>query len=184
MAFIVSGFILVGGLCLLNLLLTFGVLRRLREHSARLANVPDFNVEDASMKFTGRPLPDYTARTIDGTEISPRSLTGGPCMIAVLRVGCGPCHEQLPGFVGWAADSDATAMAIVTGPDSETAGMVDHLADVSIVVAGREADALAETLGVNAFPTFLEVDSAGVVVRAEGSLSRMNIADPAEPIRH
>jgi hypothetical protein len=187
MPLVVSGFILVGALCLLNLLLTLGVLRRLREHSARLAEVPDFSMEDGpaySAKFTGRPLPDFSARAIDGTQISPQSLMGSPGMIAVLRVGCGPCHEQLPGFVGWAGDTDATATALVTGPSSDATDMIGRLADVSVVVAGREADALAETLGVNVFPTFLEMDSSGVVVRAETHLSRMDIPDPAQTVRH
>ena len=187
MAFVVSGFIVVGGLCLLNMLLTFGVLRRLREHSAQLAEIPDFSMDDGpgySAKFIGRPLSGFSARAIDGTLVSSESLTGNAGMIAVLRIGCGPCHEQLPGFVAWASNTDATATALVTGAESDAREMTDRLAKVSVVVAGREADELAEALGINVFPTFLEIDSTGVVVRAETSLSRMNVTDPADPIRH
>ena len=39
MAFVIAAVAVVGGVCLVNLLLTFGVLRRLRAHGAELARL-------------------------------------------------------------------------------------------------------------------------------------------------
>ncbi|WP_204012268.1 TlpA family protein disulfide reductase, partial [Virgisporangium aurantiacum] len=166
----------------LDMLMTFAVLRRLREHSARLAELPDFNMNDGpgySATFTGRPLPEFSVRAVDGTPVSTRTVAGARVLIAVLRVGCGPCHDQLPDFAAWARDTDAVALSLVTGPHRDAAEMIATLADVSTVVAGRAADALAETFAVTVFPTFLELDADGVVVRAETHLSRMTTAEAA-----
>lgn len=182
MPYVVSGLVLVAALCLLDMLMTFAVLRRLREHSVRLDALPDFNLADGpgySAKFKDRPLPDFRARTIDGTEVSPGSIMGKPGLIGVLRAGCAPCHEELPEFAALAAEGDATAISVVTGPAEDAAEMIEHLAGASVVVAGPAADTLAEALGVTVFPTFLDLDAAGVVVQAESHLSRMNVQDRA-----
>lgn len=187
MPFVVAGLVLVGVLCLIDMLLTFAVLRRLREHTARLAEIPDFTMNSGpeyAAKFAGRPLPAFSARAIDGAEVSTPSLTGRPGLVAVFSAGCGPCRDQYPVFADWAGVADANAMALVTGPDGrEAAEMTGRLAGVSVVVAGAEADTLADTLGVTVFPTFLQLDDAGVVVKAETNLSMMPIVDPAELAR-
>lgn len=187
MPFVVAGLVLVGVLCLIDMLLTFAVLRRLREHSARLAEIPEFTMNggpEYSAKFAGLPLPEFSARAVDGAEVSTPSMRGRPGLVAVFSAGCGPCRDQYPVFAAWAGVADANAMALVTGADStEAAEMTGRLADVSVVVAGAEADALADRLGVTVFPTFLQVDDAGVVVKAETNLSMIPIVDPAEMAR-
>jgi hypothetical protein len=186
MPFVVSGIILVGVLCLLDMLMTFAVLRRLREHSARLAELPDFTMGGPAYaaKFLDRPLPEFSAQAVDGREVSSRSLAGRSGLIAVLRAGCGPCQEQLPTLAQLAGEEGIIVIGVVTGSVADARGMVGQLTDTSLVVMGPDADALAKTLDADVFPTYLEVDEAGVVVRAETHLSALYASESAELSRN
>ena len=81
MPFLIAAVVLVGVLCLFDLLLTFAVLRRLREHTAelqRLAGRPGFSSYDPGM-LVGHRLPEAARAS-------------GATLVAFFDAQCDTCH--------------------------------------------------------------------------------------------
>lgn len=156
MPFLIAAVVLVGLLCLFDLLLTFAVLRRLRRHTAeleRLASEPRTLPYDPSF-LVGRTLPESATRAVP----SPR-------LVAFFDADCGACHEHAPAFAAQARPD--TSLAFITGEGRQAQNLVDVVGGVSAVVVAEEAAAVAADLGIQAFPMFLLVDADGRIVRAD-----------------
>ncbi|KAA3663980.1 MAG: TlpA family protein disulfide reductase [Chloroflexi bacterium] len=87
--FIVST-ILLWILVLLNLLLTFGIVRRV---NLRSSNVPQW---DDELLEAGATAPDFTVDTLSGESVSLAEYEGFRRILIFLSVGCTPCVEALP----------------------------------------------------------------------------------------
>jgi hypothetical protein len=156
MTFLIAAVVLVGALCLFDLLLTFAVLRRLREHTAeleRLASEPRTLPYDPSF-LVGRALPGTALRAV------PR-----PRLVAFFDADCSSCHEHAPKFAAEARPG--ASVAIITGAGRQVQNLVDVVGEVSAVVVAEEADTVVADLGIQAFPMFLQVDAEGRIVRAD-----------------
>jgi thiol-disulfide isomerase/thioredoxin len=104
----------------LNLLLTMGVLRRLKEHEQTLStinhghestNQPGISVGDSIVPFE--------ATSLDGVTLSESSGTSGALIGFFLR-GCAPCKELLPTFIEAAGlERTVRPIAVITGFDSD-----------------------------------------------------------------
>ncbi|MCA2226174.1 hypothetical protein [Nonomuraea aurantiaca] len=161
MAFLVAAVVFLVLLCLFNLVLNLGVLRRLREHTAeleRLAGHAMFMPYDPRV-LVGRTLPEAAA---------------GARLVGFFDVGCSTCHERAPRFAEEAGKQPA--LAVITGDGAKAADLVTVVGGVSNVVTGDEADRLAHALGVEAFPTFLRADQEGKVLAADTELDAMATA--------
>lgn len=162
MEVLIAAVVLVGALCMFDLLLTFAVLRRLRHHTAeleRLAGRPRFTPYNPGV-LTGRVLPGLP--TDDG---------GGSRLVAFFDVDCGTCHERAPQFA--AAARTHPAVAVITGGGQKVDDLVDVVGGVSIVVTADAADRMVRALGIEAFPTFLRVDPAGTIMAAQTELAAL-----------
>ncbi|MEV0613649.1 TlpA disulfide reductase family protein [Nonomuraea sp. NPDC050404] len=148
-------------LCVLNLLLTVGIIRRLRTMSARqdtLMSLPD------SLPIGAR-LPEFETTTVDGEPIS-SALLGTPALIGFFSPTCPPCKELLPRFIEQARLDPANALAIVvTGSDDKAADEVARLREVAhVVVEPLATGPLQQTLRVTGFPTLYVVGADGTVL--------------------
>ncbi|GAA3654967.1 hypothetical protein GCM10022224_017550 [Nonomuraea antimicrobica] len=162
MPFLIAAIVLVGALCLFDLVLTFAVLRRLREHSAeleRLLNEPRTLPYDPSF-LIGRTLPGAATRAVP----SPR-------LVGFFDADCGTCHEHAPKFAAEARPG--TALAFVTGAGRQVQNLVDVVGEASAVVVAEEAAAVVADLGIRAFPLFLRLDAEGRIVRADLDVERL-----------
>ncbi|MFI6453314.1 hypothetical protein ACIBF6_17340 [Streptosporangium amethystogenes] len=162
MTFLIAAVVLVGVLCAVDLLLTFGVLRRLREHTAelaRLAGETRFAPYDPGV-LVGRTLP-WTAT--DGVD--------RPRLVAFFDAGCDACHEHAPQFAVTARTQ--AAMAVVSGAGPRADDLVQAVAGVSSVITAERADSLVKAVGVEAFPTFLRVGPDGTIVAAQTELAAL-----------
>lgn len=169
MPFLIAAVVLVGVLCLVDLLLTFAVLRRLREHTAeleRLASGPRTLPFDPSF-LVGRTLPATATRALPGLRL-----------VGLFDADCGSCHEHAPKFAAEARPD--TSLAIITGTGRQVQNLVDVVGQVSAVVVAEEAAAVAAELGIEAFPMFLQVDAEGRIVRAD--MDADHLADMAAPV--
>ncbi|MFD5557090.1 hypothetical protein ACFWIA_25025 [Streptomyces sp. NPDC127068] len=166
MGFLVVALVLVAALCCFQLVLVLAVLRRLREHESRLEQLggaAGFSTYDGA-ELVGRRLPGFAGAT-----------DGAPQLLGFFSVDCDACHEQAPGFAAAAAERNASAV-VLGSPAREFAGL---LADVPTVIVGAEGEALANAVDIQAFPTFVEVDADGVIVRASVDLAELPAAAPA-----
>ncbi|HEY9368661.1 hypothetical protein [Streptomyces sp.] len=167
MAYLVVALVLVAALCVFQLLLVFAVLRRLREHETRfeqLARAAGPMDEYDPNELVGRMVPELAAHT-GGTART----------VGFFSVGCEACHEQAPDFVAVAAAGDASAIVVGT-PADELTGL---LRGVPTVVTGDEGDRLMKAVDIKAFPTFLQVDADGVILRAGIAVAELPAATPA-----
>ncbi|MER5623454.1 hypothetical protein [Streptosporangium sp. NPDC002544] len=164
MTFLIAAVVLVGVLCVFDLLLTFAVLRRLREHTAELARLAGgtrFAPYDPGV-LVGRTLP-WTDTDTDGVD--------RPRLVAFFDVNCDACHEHAPQFAVTARAQ--AAMAVISGAGPRADDLVQMVADVSSVITAERADSLVKAVGVEAFPTFLRVGPDGTIVAAQTELTTL-----------
>ncbi|GAA3145447.1 hypothetical protein GCM10010466_40640 [Planomonospora alba] len=164
MPFLVAAVVFFGLLCLLNLLVTLGLLRRLREHAAeleRLSGRSAFMPYDPGV-LVGRTLPEAAA---------------GARLVGFFDVGCDTCHERAPQFAE--AAEGQPALAVVNGDGAKAGELAAVVGGVSSVITGEEAGRLTHALGVEAFPTFLRADPEGRVVAADTELAGLAAATTA-----
>ncbi|MFD6418007.1 TlpA disulfide reductase family protein [Streptomyces sp. NPDC060194] len=159
---------LLAVLCVLNLVLTYGVVRRLRTLGGSgsagptelAGTVGRFAVTDAS----GAPL--TAAGLAPGT------------VVAFLSPGCPPCTALLPRFVDAAGDSGLTSdriIGVVMPGDDDTAEEAERhaarLGSVATVVTGDAARTVAAAFGVQGFPAVCAVGEQGRIFEVGTDLS-------------
>jgi hypothetical protein len=158
MAFLAAAVVLLAAICLLNLLLIFGVLRRLREHTAELDELrrsrPFDRAADEASELIGRSLPDLVTTTGDRPEL-----------VGFFDAGCSSCHELAPDFA--VASRQAPSVAVVTGAGQGVDELVALLAGGPTVLLGKRATEASASAGIRAYPTFVRVDAEGTVLRAQ-----------------
>lgn len=119
-------------------------------------------------KVVGKLVPDVTVKTLDGKDVSLRSLAGKRVMINFFNSWCIPCQEEEPAlqefarnhandpdfvFIGIARDdSDANIRAWVKTHDEPFDVTLDHNEDASIA------------FGTTGQPETYAIDSDGQVV--------------------
>lgn len=163
----------VGALCvvgLLNLLVSAGIVRRLRELT-ELVRVqvggPLATGTTAPMLGAGRTVGPFEANTTDGAAVG-RALLSGVTLVGVFSPGCAHCRDRMPSFVELAGARDRErVLAVVAGgqPDAiEATDYVTALTPVAQVVREATDGAVTAALRVDGFPAFALLDANGVVL--------------------
>jgi hypothetical protein len=168
-SYLAGGVVVVGVLTLLNLLLTFGVIRRLREHT-ELISARGESVSPDLMLGVGDSPGGFSAVATDGTAVSREGLVAGQ-FVGFFSPNCDPCAEMAPRFVDRAATlpgGRSQALAVVVGGADEVAEMVALLEPVARVVVEDSlgAGSVAGAFGVRGVPAICELDGDGVVTAA------------------
>jgi hypothetical protein len=164
MAYLTAGLVVVAALCVLNVVLTVGVVRRLRQHDRMLAAGAG---AAAPMRAPapGDWIGPFTAETPGGVTVSRETLRPGD-LVAFLSPGCGPCEEQLPGLVQWLRESEGTAAAtlvVIVATPTEAADMVAALSPLANVVCEPSPRAdIQAAFGVESYPIALTVDGSAI----------------------
>jgi thiol-disulfide isomerase/thioredoxin len=172
--YLAGGVAVAIALTVVNLLLTFGVIRRLRTHTELLSAraVPEV------MVGVGESPGDFSAGAVDGEVVSRASLVGEQ-LVGFFSPGCGPCVEMVPRFAERAAVvGRAHAVAVVVGDAGDAAEFVAVLEPVARVVLepGPGEGTLSGAFGVKGFPAVCVLDGEKVVT-ASGS-SVLGVAEP------
>jgi len=166
---VLGAIVLLGLLSLLNLLLTYGVVRRLREHEQRLGST-GAGGEPVPQLAPGSRLPEFTAVATDGREITAGSLGTGVAFLGVFATKCRPCHEQLPRFLEAVSALDRDRVLVVINDDGDDrealAALVSRAEAVARVVVAPTPNPLAAAIGVDTFPTMLMLDGGRVIASA------------------
>ncbi|MFI5495917.1 TlpA family protein disulfide reductase [Actinoplanes sp. NPDC051859] len=148
----------VSALLVLNLVLTYGALRRLREH-AQLLN-PD---QGPAIKAAGETVSDFAASTVDAATLTAADLGAGT-LIGFFTPGCEPCREMLPKFARVAAAHAAGrtgVVAVLVGDEETTADDARMLASVAQVVVASRAAPIVAAFAVQAYPSICTMGDRG-----------------------
>ena len=156
---------LVGVLGLLDLLLTFGVIRRLREHAELLGPGDGPEVPVLGVTAGEQPAP-FLVTTIEGDLIAG---PGGLSMVAFFSTTCPACPERIPPFISYLSDrgiARKSVLAVVLGPQGEPPAFANALAGAAQVTTASERadDPLARAFKVAGYPAFCLLDDDGTVV--------------------
>ncbi|GAA2707935.1 hypothetical protein ACFY2R_20445 [Micromonospora olivasterospora] len=151
MTALMSAVLIVGTLGVLNLLLTFGVIRRLREQSRAATGGA------SAMSASPVMSPPGTSVGHPGVDLSEETLVG------FFAPGCDACDRQLPEFLADARSRDRV-VAVVSGGDDEGREVAGRLRAVAeVVVEDRVDGAMQRGFGVKGFPAYCLVRD-GVIV--------------------
>jgi hypothetical protein len=161
----------VGVLCLLDLILTLGVIRRLREHTEMLAEVNGGPPPVMRIQVGSSPA-HFSAIAADGGLVSGAS---GLFVVAFFSSSCPICPERVEPFARYLTNSDVPpdrALVVIVGPVSDPPPYRDRLAAVARLVAEDVDGEISRAYQVVAFPAFALMDGTGNVLAASH--------DPAE----
>ncbi|QLQ38042.1 TlpA disulfide reductase family protein [Micromonospora robiginosa] len=178
---------LVGALAAVNLLFTFGVIRRLREHTAELARMRGGGAgrDDSPVALpAGSRVGDFIAESVDGRPIALDSMGTQP-LIGFFSPSCTPCKERLPGFVAHAASRPGGRegiLAVIAGSPDEAAALLEQLLPVATVVVEPDRGPVQQAFGVDGFPAFVLVDGDRVKV-SDFEFTSITDADAVPSIR-
>lgn len=158
----------------MDLLLTVGVVKRLREHTELLGNLGG---GPASLGV-GEEVGEFHTVTVDGRPLDRRSLVGGT-VVAFFSPTCQPCKEKLPKFIDYARTARGPQpVAVVVGDEEQAGDFVSRLTPVATVVRENPDGPMSDAFRTRAFPTVLLVgpNSAGRLVVTD---DRFALAQPA-----
>jgi hypothetical protein len=167
-AFLIALVVLVGAVAVLNLLLTVGVIRRLRQHTENLANLSTMGGPQPSIMIgEGERAGEFAATTTDGEPVT-RDLLSGQTLVGVLTPDCSACRERLPEFVSSAETfpgGRGQVLAVLAGELEQVEEYREQLAPVArVVIEPPMKGAVATALKVEGFPAFAVLDADGTVV--------------------
>jgi hypothetical protein len=153
----------VGVLCLLDLLLTFGVIRRLREHTEILSRSGPA-APPVIGPAPGERVAVFSAVTTGGERLSG---PGGLRVAAFFSSSCSACPERVGPFTDYLRAHQIArenVVSVVTGLGASPPPYVDRLAAVSLVCMEAEDGELARAFKVRGFPAFCVLDGAGAML--------------------
>lgn len=160
---LLAAVLLLTALSLLNLLLLWGVVRRLREHETRLSKLAPGAPEimDAAV---GQQLSGMVVSALDGAPVTlpPEA----PALYGFFSPSCDACHERLADFRRAASAHPGVSVAVVVRDGGDVDALSGGLADMTTVVE-EAGSGLNGAFGVRAFPAFALLSADGTL-RARG----------------
>lgn len=180
MPYLIAGLLLVGALCLMNMALTFGIIRRIREYTKLLDALYEFVGTTRALPgdATGGPavgdvVGEFYATTVDGTPVSRELLPNGTA-VAFLSPDCRGCREQLPDIASWAQNQDPQrVLVVVDGRAGDPAAMVSALKSVAQVVVDDPKAPVSDAFRVQSYPIFCAVADGGRLTAVAPRISRL-----------
>lgn len=170
MAFLTTAVAVIGAGLLINLTLTFVLVRRMRQHGEQHASDPAFGRFTAFVPV-GTKVPAFTVRTISGETRTLADLSGASSLVAFMSPGCPQCKKQLPAFREFAQavpGGAAQVLVIIRSvAGNQAAPYLVRELDGLASVAFESGDGPAHrALSIKVFPSFYTLDAAGRVLTA------------------
>jgi len=129
--------VVVGSFCVLNFLLTLGVIRKLRQHERALMRSPapeEWIMPNDWRLAVGAPVPDFTATAITGETVSRADLTDKRAVIAFFSTDCESCRTQLNRFANHARKRSSEGWRVVAVVNGDLATAPEFVSALQGVV--------------------------------------------------
>ncbi|MFC7549386.1 TlpA family protein disulfide reductase [Plantactinospora sp. GCM10030261] len=159
MSYLVTAVAVLALLCLVNLVLSFGVIRRLRQHT-ELLNRPGHDAGERDLvRPVGSPVGEFATTTVDGDPVS-RESVGAATLFGFFSVQCPACRERKPDFLAGApryAAAGWNVLAVVVGDPAESADLVTELRSAGAVLTEEMGGSVGRAFALTGFPAFVLV---------------------------
>lgn len=162
--------LVVGAFAFLTLMRSYGkVLVRLDRVEAALAEsgieLGDYEQELGIGLDPGSPVPEFTAATVDGQELTSASLTAGEmrALLVFTSPRCGPCATLLPTAAGWQREyADELRLVFVSdgSPEEVRAEAQEHGLEHAVADEGNR---LYDAFQANGTPSAVLVTPDGTI---------------------
>lgn len=173
MIFASAGLVLVGVVSVLNLAMLLIMLRRWRE-LAEAAGPPAGRA--AAVRMIDR-IPAFSARAVDGTAVTERTLLGRETLVGFFSLTCRACADAVPLFAGHAERLRAgggISLAIVHGDGAAGSDLAAALGEVMDLVIAEDANAeLSRRYGAKNYPTYAWYGADGMVTSAGAGVAAL-----------
>jgi thiol-disulfide isomerase/thioredoxin len=170
MAYLTAAVALVGGLCVSNLILTFGVIRRLRTHTDHLSQL--LGIGSDRIAPPSATIGHFQEITTDGEPVSNQTLTG-QTLVGFFSPDCGPCKKLIPDFIEYARavpGGRQQVLAVVVGDEVASLEMVAALRPVARVIVEKASGSVAASFAVGGFPAVCLLEDGGTVAASGGQM--------------
>lgn len=167
--------VVIGAVSVLNLLLAFAIVRKLREHTEILAAAESGG---PGLMPGNEVVGEFAVLSTDGEALSNAALYPGT-LAAFLSPDCAPCEEKIPSFVATAATHPggrARVLAVVVGSGEGADAMAQQLSAVARVVIEGQRGSVGAAFGVRGFPTLCMVQAEGRIAAAPALTSKVPVA--------
>ncbi|MFC3452128.1 TlpA family protein disulfide reductase [Amycolatopsis speibonae] len=172
MPILTAAVVLVGLLCVLDLLLSFGIIRRLREQNETLKNVQQKSGVDQQIALpAGATIGAFSTTTVGGAELSIADIDGSRALVGFFSPNCEPCKERMPEFIEYAARFEGKVFAIAAGDEAETADMVARLGEVGEVIREFDGGDVHQAFGATGYPALCLVEGDRTVLASGWEMS-------------
>ncbi len=163
MSILAVAIVIVGVLCLTNLVLIFGIIRRLREHTALLSEQAHADLPVTGLRPGDTP-PAFTVTTAEGrTAAGPAGLR----LVAFFSSSCSLCPKRVPVFADYVRENRLgrdDVLAVVLGDADEPVPYLEQLETVAQTRRELENGELATAFQVSGYPAFCLLDADGAVL--------------------
>ncbi|MDT7786663.1 MAG: hypothetical protein QOF58_5082, partial [Pseudonocardiales bacterium] len=144
--------VVVGVLCLLDLLLSFGIIRRLRQQNEALRDLREKqSAEEPPIMLTA------------GSRVELSDVDVSGALVGFFSPNCEPCKERMPQFIEYATGHRGKVIAVAAGSADEVADMVVRLGEVAEVVVEEMGGPLHNAFGTTGYPAVCLVDDSRTV---------------------
>ncbi|GAA0984046.1 hypothetical protein GCM10009555_057030 [Acrocarpospora macrocephala] len=154
-----SAVLVLCGLVAVNLVLTGGIIRKLREYERERAGHTDGWQPGLA---DGAKVPSFTAATTTGETVDEEILRDGVTLVGFFSTDCGSCLPKAPDFADTAASTPA--LAVVSAGRTAADDLRQALDAVGKVVVEAEGGPVATAFAVAAYPLFFLVGPDGAVL--------------------
>jgi cytochrome oxidase Cu insertion factor (SCO1/SenC/PrrC family) len=167
--------VLALAVCLLNLVLTLGVIGRLRRHTELISNLTSGGRRPYTLLAEGETAGPFETVATTGEPLSLDRLSGRT-LVGAFAPHCSACAEMLPAFVDYAETFPGgrdQVIAVVVASESEAETYRERLEPVArVVIEPPMTGELGTALALNTFPGFAVLDESGTAVGDGVDLSR------------
>jgi hypothetical protein len=168
--------VVVGALTVLNLILTLGVLKRLREQAEQQANTGSSEPTDPIMQ-PGETPDDFDVVSVDGEPVT-RDGVSGLRLVAFVSPLCDMCEAQIPGLLDRAASMPGgreNVLVVVIGKGEGTAEYAEKFRDVAKVVVEPGNGQVNRAFRLGGVPAFGLLDEEARIVRSTIAIDRLDV---------
>jgi len=165
--------IVVSVLALLDLLLSVGYIRRLRDldHVLRDRSSLLNRTTMIGGLAVGTPVPSFTATALTGTVVTPDTFAGTNWLLGFFGATCGSCRSYLP-VMQQLIDNGAPALVVIDGSRDHAADLLKMVRPEVPTVIDVSSD-ISQAFKLEVYPTFYLVDEIGDIAFASNSVDEL-----------